>query len=143
MKKGFTLIELVIVILIVGILASFAIPKFIDLQRNAALSSEKALIGSIKQGIATAHLAHGIGKAGELFPQTEFSAAGYPNNLDGAPQGNASATNPFFVYVLEGGVTDPKWQKQNPPGTTWSGYYNRNTNNTFLYNPEDGSISGA
>ena len=41
-KKGFTLIELIIVIAIIAILAAIAIPKFGDIRRNAALKSDVA-----------------------------------------------------------------------------------------------------
>lgn len=47
MKKGFTLIELVIVIVILGILAAVAIPKFADLQTDAKKSVVKGLYGSV------------------------------------------------------------------------------------------------
>jgi len=47
MKKGFTLIELVIVIVILGILAAVAIPKFADLQKDAKISAVKGLGGSV------------------------------------------------------------------------------------------------
>ena len=57
MKKqsGFTLIELVIVIVILGILATTAAPKFIDLQSDAKASLMQAVKGSIEAGIAGVH----------------------------------------------------------------------------------------
>lgn len=49
MKKesGFTLIELVVVIVILGILAAVAIPKFISIERDARISSITALGGAM------------------------------------------------------------------------------------------------
>ena len=51
-KNGFTLIELVMVIVIVGILAAIAIPKFVDLATQARISATKSGLGTIRSVIA-------------------------------------------------------------------------------------------
>ena len=51
-KKGFTLIELMIVVAIIGILAAIAIPKFADLIRKSNEGATKGNLGAIRSALS-------------------------------------------------------------------------------------------
>ena len=50
-QNGFTLIELIIVMVILGIMAAVAVPRYLDSIENAEASAEDAIISSIRAGL--------------------------------------------------------------------------------------------
>lgn len=56
MKSGFSLLELIFAIVILGIVASFAIPKYIDTKDSALVSTLKRDVASITSSIQTYYL---------------------------------------------------------------------------------------
>jgi len=119
--RGFTLIELVVVIVILGILAAFAIPRFVNISSQARQSAIQGLAGSLRSSAALAHgLALASGQTAatgtiQMEGTNVTLAWGYPT-ADAAGIGATVANmDGFTATPAAGSIT---YVPANPPSNT-------------------------
>lgn len=123
-RNAFTLVELVMVIVIIGLLAAVVTPKFTSMRTEAQDAAQEASVAAVLTGIKMVHMS-------SLAQGTDT----YPTTLDSANNGDASETNPIFTEVIEGGLTDSNWEK-----TARTTYRYKPTMIRYRYYPADGTF---
>jgi prepilin-type N-terminal cleavage/methylation domain-containing protein len=97
--KGFTLIELIMVTIILGILAAVAIPRYMTTVQKAEEAAEDAVISAIRAGLESYATQEMMSTGRRTWPPNPFSAlatapAGYtdPADSDGDPDADGEWT---------------------------------------------------
>lgn len=116
-QAGFTLVELIVVIIILAILGAVALPKFIDVTEKAQVSAVKGAGGGLGAGVAlfhaqwvanghTAAVANvaGFGGAGATAT-VDANAAGWPVGTDGTSMDADADCAAVWNNVMQGPPT--------------------------------------
>lgn len=138
-QKGFTLIELIVVIVILGILAATALPRFVNLTQDARIATLQGIAGSMeaaKQLVQARWLA--TGSTGATTAAVPSATGGVVTVVSGTgptagyPIANTGGMNNAMTVSTSGGLTCT------PSATTYTCSYA--TNCQTQYTQADGSV---
>lgn len=136
MKKAFTLLEIVFVIVILGILAAVAVPKLSATRDDAEIAKARTVVASVRSGIALQKSARMLRGEPTRFP----------------PANEFDNTDDQLFYLNDGNRSNiletPVFQKKASSNRGWSRIQDNqyqfdlaSKNTVFTYNPDNGTFN--
>src|SRR6187551_2588542 len=95
-QKGFTLIELMIVVAIIGILAAIAIPAYQDYTTRAQVTEALNMAGAAKTGVAETYTSNGAWPANNTAAGIDAT----PTNIKGKYVDSVTVANNVVTVLL-------------------------------------------
>ncbi|HQS67118.1 MAG TPA: type II secretion system protein [Sulfuricurvum sp.] len=140
-RTAFTMIELVFVIVVIGILAAIAIPKFAATRDDAQLVKGRSDISAIRSAIVSERQARLLQGSSTFINQLHSGVAGVKSILF---ENNGTAANSLLQYgIATQDNTNGHWDDNaTANGTNWQYTYRvMNTNIVFDYNRTNGTFT--
>lgn len=129
-NKGFTLIELIMVTIILGILAAVAVPRYMTSVASAEAAAEDAVIASINAGLESHATDMLISTGRAYWPDNPFDALKTkPAGYDASDADNADSDGEWTYNTTTLKITH---QRQDNTKHSWS--YDKGTNNDAASN---------
>ena len=125
MRKAFTLLELIFVIVIIGLLASIAVPKFLGVETSASKAKAKSTISAVESGVENIHGMWIVDNNFNWNSSCDFNdTTGYPKTLD-------TDTDNLFSCILKKPVLSCNYLYND--STKYTNCFEENETNTYKY----------